>query len=65
MFLFSKASSPAPWSAQPRIHWMSEHLSPEVKLPGCEAGHSLSSSSFVKNVGAILPLPHMTSWHGA
>jgi hypothetical protein len=39
-------------------------LSPgEVKWPGLESDHLPPSS--VKNGGAIPPLPHMSSWHGA
>jgi hypothetical protein len=37
---------------------------PGVKRPGLEADHSPPSSSDVKNGGAILPLPHTSSWCG-
>jgi hypothetical protein len=40
------------------------HSSP-IKRPGCEAEHSPPSSSEVKKVGAIRPLPHMSSWYSA
>jgi hypothetical protein len=33
--------------------------------PGRESDHSLSSSTEVKNGGAVPPLPHMSSWHSA
>jgi hypothetical protein len=36
-----------------------------VKRPEREADHSPPSSAEVKNGGAIPPLPHMYSWHGA
>jgi hypothetical protein len=36
-----------------------------VKRPGREADHSPPSSAEVMNDGAILPLPHMPSWHSA
>jgi hypothetical protein len=36
-----------------------------VKPPGCGADHSPPSSAEVKNVGAIPPLLHMSSWHSA
>jgi hypothetical protein len=36
-----------------------------VKRPGREADHSPPSSAEAKNGGAIVPLPHMSSWHGA
>jgi hypothetical protein len=34
-----------------------------VKLPERKADHSPSPSTYVKNGGAIPPLPHMSSWH--
>jgi hypothetical protein len=37
----------------------------EIKLPECEADHSLLSSAEVKNDGNISPLSHMPSWYGA
>jgi hypothetical protein len=36
-----------------------------VKRQGHETDHSPLSSAKVKNGGAILPLPHTSSWHGA
>jgi hypothetical protein len=38
---------------------------PGSKAAGREADHSPPSSADVKNGGAIPPLPHMSSWHGA
>jgi hypothetical protein len=40
-------------------------VSQGVKWQGCETDHSPPSSAEVKNDGAIPPLPHMPSWHGA
>jgi hypothetical protein len=40
-------------------------LSPELKRPGYEAGHSPPSSAEDRNGGAILPLPHTSLWRGA
>jgi hypothetical protein len=40
-------------------------VSQGIKWQGCEMDHSPPSSVEVKNGGAIPPLPHMTSWHGA
>jgi hypothetical protein len=37
----------------------------EVKRSEREADHSSPSSAEAENGGAILPLPHMRSWHGA
>jgi hypothetical protein len=37
----------------------------EVKWLGHEADHSPPTSAKVKNGGAILPFPHMSSWHSA
>jgi hypothetical protein len=36
-----------------------------VTRPGREADHSPPSSAEVKNGGAVPPLLHMSSWHGA
>jgi hypothetical protein len=38
---------------------------PGVKWPGSDLDHSPPFSAGVKNGGAISPLPHMSSWHGA
>ena len=38
---------------------------PGVKQPGHGDDHSLPSSVEDKNGGAILPLPHIFSWHSA
>jgi hypothetical protein len=49
MFLFPQTEVP-------------EAVSSEVKRQGHEADHSLPPSAEVKNGGAILPLPHVSSW---
>jgi hypothetical protein len=66
-----------PFPAEPRIflystkprspynRWIPGVLSPEVKLSGREADCSTSSSAWVKNGGAISPLPHAFSWSNA
>jgi hypothetical protein len=63
--LFSTHSRPALGPTQPPIEWIPGAISPGVKRPGSEADHSSPSSAEVKNGGAIPPLPHMSSWHGA
>jgi hypothetical protein len=40
-------------------------LSQGVKQQGREADHSPPFSAEIKNGGAILALPHMSSWHYA
>jgi hypothetical protein len=40
-------------------------LSLEAKQPDSETDHSPPSSAMAKNGEAILPLPHMASWHNA
>jgi hypothetical protein len=50
---------------QPPIQRVPGPLSPGVKMPVREADHSPPSSAEVKNGGAIPPLSHMSSWHGA
>jgi hypothetical protein len=37
---------------------------PKGKWQGHEADHSPTSNAEVKNGGAILSLPHTSSWHG-
>jgi hypothetical protein len=48
-----------PWD--PIIQWIRWSLSPWVKRPGRERDQSPPSSADVKNGGAILPLPQMSS----
>jgi hypothetical protein len=57
--------TPALGPTQPPIQWAPEAISPGVKQTGCEADHSLPSSAKAKNVGAIPPLLHTSSWRGA
>jgi hypothetical protein len=47
------------------IQWIPGALSLGVKQLGCEAGHLPPSSAEIKNGGAVPPLPHISSWHGA
>jgi hypothetical protein len=64
IFLFSTASRPVLGPIQPPVQstWF---LSPGGKAAGDEANDSSPSSAEVKKGGAILPLPHMSSWHSA
>jgi hypothetical protein len=57
----STASRPALESTQ----WVPRVLSLAVKRLECEADHSPLSSAEVKNGGAVPPILHMSSWHGA
>jgi hypothetical protein len=56
---FSTSSRPALGSTKPPIQWISGALSPEIKRPGCEAGHSPPASVEVR--GFIHPFPHTPS----
>jgi hypothetical protein len=47
------------------IQWVPGAVSQGIKQPEREADHSPVSSAEVKNGGAKLPLPYMSSWHGA
>jgi hypothetical protein len=62
MFLFSAVCRPTLWPIQSPIQWVMGALSLGVKWPGREADHFLLSSAEVKNGGAILLLPHTSSW---
>jgi len=42
-----------------------QSLFPEVKWPWHEADHSFHLVPRLKICGAIPPVPHMSSWHGA
>jgi hypothetical protein len=57
-FLYSTTTRPALGPTQPPIQWLPGVLSPGVKRPEREAHHSRSSSTEVKNSGAVLSLPH-------
>jgi hypothetical protein len=49
-FLFFKSCRPALGSTQPPIQLVTAALSPEIKRPGREADHSLSTSAEVKKM---------------
>jgi hypothetical protein len=64
-FLFTTASEPALWPAQPSIQWEQGAIYLKTKRQKREADHLAPSSVEVKNDGAIHPLPHVSSWHRA
>jgi hypothetical protein len=64
IFLFSTASGPALGPTQSPIQWVPGALSWEVERLGRKADHSPLSDAKVKSGGAILPLPHSSSWRG-
>jgi hypothetical protein len=47
------------------IKWVAEAFPPGLKRPVLKAVHSLASSAEVKNIGAIPPFPHTSSWRGS
>jgi hypothetical protein len=61
VFLFSTASRPALGPTRSRIQRIPGTFFPGVKRPGREANHSPPTNTEVKNGGAILPLPHISS----
>jgi hypothetical protein len=65
LFQISISSIASLKPTQSPIQWVSGALSPEVKRPGSKSDHSPPSSAEVKNGGAILRLPHMSSWNSA
>jgi hypothetical protein len=65
IFLYFTAIRLALGPTQPPAHWILGALSRGVKWPGCETDHSPPSTAEVENDGAILPLPHTSSWRGA
>jgi hypothetical protein len=65
ILLFAIGSRPTLDPTQPPIQWVPVSFSPGVKRTGREADNSLLSSPEVKNSGAILPLPHTSSWSSA
>jgi hypothetical protein len=50
---------------QSSLQLVPEPFSPGVKRPGREVDHVPRSNAEINNEGAILPLPHTSSWHGA
>jgi hypothetical protein len=60
--LYSTASKSNLGPIQSPVQWVMEALSPGLMWPGYEADHSPPSSAEVKNIGAIPPLPHTSSW---
>jgi hypothetical protein len=65
IFFSSPVLTQALKSTHPPIQWVSGLFSPGVKRQGREADHSPPSSAEVKKGGAILSLPHTSSWRGA
>jgi hypothetical protein len=65
IFYFSTASKSALGLKISPSQWVSGSFSPGVKQPLREADHSPPSSAQLKNGGAILLLPHTSSWHSA
>jgi hypothetical protein len=65
-FLFSTSSRPALRPTQPRIQWVPEVFSLEVKRSGREAGHLPPTSAKVKKTcGSIQQSLYTPSWHSA
>jgi hypothetical protein len=63
--LFYSVQTGSVWPTPPPIQRVPGTLFPRVKLERREAEHSTTLSTEVKNIGAIPPLPHTFSWHGA
>jgi hypothetical protein len=53
-----------PASSQPSIQWVLGALSPAVKRPGRETGHSYTTSAKIKNGRGVPLLPNMSYWRG-
>jgi hypothetical protein len=65
-FLSSSQHPDRHWGfTQPLVQWVLGTVSPGVKRQGHEADYSPASSAEVKKGGAIIPLPHTSSWHSA
>jgi hypothetical protein len=67
MFSFSSCTFdrkiwPVLGPTQHPVQWIRWALSPGVKRQGSETDHSPSTSTKVRNSGAIRPFPHMSSW---
>jgi hypothetical protein len=65
IFLYSIASNPVSWAQVSPYKMGTGALSLWVNRLGREADQSPPSSAEVKNVGAVLPFTHMSSWHSA
>jgi hypothetical protein len=48
-----------------KAQWIPKAISPGIKRPESEADHLFPSSAYVKNGGAISPLPNMFLLHSA
>jgi hypothetical protein len=64
MLPYSTASRPALGPTQFSIQRVPRALPLGIKRPGREAQHSPKSTAEFKTGGALLPLPHTSSWHG-
>jgi hypothetical protein len=64
-FPLSSASIPVLEPNLPTVQLVPGALSTMAKRPEPQAYHSFPSGVEVKNSGAILPLPHTSSWHSA
>jgi hypothetical protein len=65
IFLLSTSSRPVLGPIQTPIQRVPGALSPGVKRQRRDADYSPPFSIEVKNVGAIPPLPHTSSWSGS
>jgi hypothetical protein len=64
-FLFSTVSRQALRPIPPPIYWVPRAISSELKRQEREADHSLPLNTEIKKIGAITPLPHISSWHSS
>jgi hypothetical protein len=65
IFVYSTASRPPLAPTQPPTHRVLGAVSPGVQRPKREADHSPPSRAWVKNGGAIPPLPRKSPWRCA
>jgi hypothetical protein len=64
ILLFSLTLRPGLGPTQPPIEWALGAVSPGIKGQRHEADHSHQFIADIKNGGAVLPLPHTSSFHG-